>query len=382
MKALFPAVALATALGSIAGHARADLTIGVILPLTGSASSFGIPAKNALALWPDTIAGEKVKMIVLDDESDPTKGNRNARRLISEDKVDMIVGSVLTPTALSISEVAHEGKTVQFALAPIELPEDKGHWVFRIAHSNAVWSSGLVDHMKKNGVKTLGFLGYSDSHGETYLKYVSQLAKEAGITITNVERFSRTDTSVTAQALKVVGSKPDAILVVASGGGAAMPHKALIDRGYKGKIYQTASAAARDYLRLGGKDVEGAFVVVGPTSLPESLPDSYPAKKAAVSFVERYEKLYGANTRNQFSPYVYDPSMILEKVVPEAKKKGQPGTPEFRAALRDALENAGGVVTTQGVLRWTAKDHFGRGDDSRMMATVYKGEWKAITPAP
>ena len=378
MKTIYRATLLAAALTFTASQALADITIGVSLPLTGPASGLGIPSKNGLALWPDNIAGEKVKLIVLDDASDPSQASKNAKRLISEDKVDVILGSSATASAIAMSEVAAEGQTVQLASSPLVLPEGKGAWTFRLPQSTLVMADGIVTHMKKNGVKNFAFLGYSDAYGESWLKDITRMAKLHNINITATERFGRADTSVTAQALKVVASNPDAVVIVASGSGAAMPHKTLIERGFKGKIYQTHSAASRDLIRLGGKDVEGAFVVAGLAVVPESLPDSHPSKKLAVDFVHNYEKKFGDGTRNQFAAHLYDAQIILQKVVPVALKKGKPGTQEFRTALKDALENAGNIVITQGVIRYTPTDHFGLGTDARMMLTIQNGDWKAV----
>jgi branched-chain amino acid transport system substrate-binding protein len=373
-KALF-----AVLLASLSGAALAEITIGVSMPLTGPASGLGIPSKNGFALWPDTIAGEKVKLVILDDASDPAQAGKNARRLITEDKVDLIIGSSATAASMAMADVAAEGQTVQLSSSPVELPPGKGAWTFRLAQSNAIMAAGLIRHMKAGKVKTLGFLGYADGYGESWLREISAAAKAMGIEVVAVERFGRADTSVTAQALKVVSANPDAVLVVASGSGAAMPHKTLMERGFKGKVYQTHSAASRDLIRLGAKDVEGAFVVAGLAVMPEALADSHPSKKLAVDFVERYEKQFGAGTRNQFAAHSYDAMLLLQKVVPEALKKGKPGTPEFRAALKQALESAGNVAITQGVMHYTAADHFGLGSNSRMMLTIDKGNWKALT---
>lgn len=378
MKNAFRLALIASSLTSLASQAYADITVGVILPLTGPASGLGIPSKNGLALWPETIAGEKVKLVILDDASDSTQANKNARRLIMEENADVIIGSTATPPAIAVAQVAAEGQTVQLATSPVELPPGKDGWTFRLPQSNAIMAAAVAKHMKAMGAKTFAFLGYSDAYGESWLKDITQATKEAGITLTTAERFARADTSVTAQALKVVSSNPDAVLVVASGSGAAMPHKTLVERGYKGKIYQTHSAASRDLLRLGGKDVEGSFVVAGLAVMPEALPENHPSKKLAVDFVERYEKQFGAGTRNQFAAHVYDAHLVLQKVIPEALKKGTPGTPAFRAALKDGLENAGPINITQGTINYTSKDHFGLGANSQMMLTVQNNNWKAV----
>ncbi len=378
MKIKLRATLLASALALLAVKAHADITIGAVLPLTGPASGLGIPTKNGFPLWPETVGGEKVKLIILDDASDPTQASKNAQRLVTDDKVDVLIGSTATPAAIAMAEVATASKTPQLSTSPVMLPEGKGDWTFRLPQSNMVMASGVVRHMKGAGVKTVGFLGYSDAYGESWLQEFSKAAKEAGIELITTERFARADTSVTGQALKVVSAKPDAVLVVASGSGAAMPHKTLVERGFKGKIYQTHSAASRDLLRIGGKDVEGAFVIAGLAVIPEALPDSHPSKKVAVDFVQRYEKMYGAGTRNQFAAHTYDAFLLLDKLVPIAKQKAQPGTPEFRAALKEALESAGNVTITQGVIHFTPTDHFGLGSNSRMMLTIENGNWKAL----
>ena len=361
---------------AVAGSALADITIGVSLPLTGPASGLGIPVNNQLKLWPATIAGEKLKIIVLDDATDPTTGVKNAKRFVTDDKVDIIMGSVATPVAIPIAGVAAEAETVQLALSPMPLPPGKDGWTFRMPQSNPVMAHAVIGLMKKQGIKTVGFLGYTDAYGESWLKDFTAEADKNGIKVIATERFARSDTSVTAQALKLVAANPDAMLVVASGSGAAMPHMAIVERGFKGKIYQTHAAASRDLMRVGGKDVEGAFVVSGPAVIAEQLPDSHPSKATAIQFVQQYEKAYGVGSRNQFAGHGYDALLVLEKAVPLALKSGKPGTKEFRAALRTAFETMGRTVVSHGVLNWTKDDHWGYTLETGVMLKVVNGDWK------
>lgn len=365
---------LASAL--IGQSAVADINIGVILPLTGPASGLGIPAKNGIALWPKMINGEKLNVIILDDASDPTTGTKDARRLTSEDKVDILIGSVATPPAVAIADVAAETKTVQISLSPVPLPPGKDNWTFRLPQSNTVMSYAVVEHMKKHNIKTVGFLGYTDAYGESWLKEFTEVAGKAGIKVVATERFERKDTSVTGQALKIAAAKPDAVLIVASGSGAAMPHKEIVARGYMGAIYQTHAAATRDLMRLGGKDVEGAFVVSGPCVIAEQLPNSHPSKKMAIEFVTQYEKVYGTGSRNQFAGHAYDASIVLQKIIPQALQKAKPGTPEFRDALRVALETMGTTTLSHGTIKYTTKDHWGYTNDTGVILKVVNGDWK------
>ncbi|MCX7894202.1 MAG: ABC transporter substrate-binding protein, partial [Burkholderiales bacterium] len=264
--------------------------------------------------------------------------------------VDMIIGSCITTVAAAMAPIAAEAKTVQLAASPVGTPPGQDAWLFRLPQSNDVMAHAMVRHMQKQGVKTVGFLGYTDAYGELWLKAITAEGEKAGIKVVATERFARTDTSVTPQALKLAAANPDAMLIVASGSGAAMPHKAIVERGYKGKIYQTHAAATMDLMRIGGKDVEGAFVVSGPAMVGAQLADNHPSKKAAMDFLAEFEKAYGAGSANQFAGHAFDARIVLEKILPIALRKAKPGTAEFRAALKDAMETMGRTVLAHGVM--------------------------------
>jgi len=357
--------------------AQADITIGISLPLTGPASGLGIPMANYIKLWPQTIAGEKLVVTVLDDATDPTKGVVNAKKFVTEDKVDILMGSAATPVAIAMADTAAESGTPQFMFSPAVLPAGKDAWAFRLPQGNAVMAFAMIEHMKKLGVKTVGFLGYTDAYGESWLTdFKAQSVALGGPQIVAVERFARADTGVTGQALKLVAANPDAILVVASGSGAAMPHMAIVERGYKGRIYQTHAAATRDLMRVGGKAVEGAYVTSGPAVIPEQLPATHPSKALAADFVAKYEKVYGAGNRNQFAAHAYDTVVVLEKVIPVALQKAKPGTKEFRAAIRDAMETMGRTVVSHGVLNYSKDNHWGFTTETGVVLKVVNGDWK------
>jgi branched-chain amino acid transport system substrate-binding protein len=366
---------LALAVMAASAAALADVNVGVVLSLTGPGSGLGIPMQKQLALFPKEIAGEKVNLIILDDASDPGKGVSDTRRLVTEDHVDLILGSCLTPVAAAMAPVTAEAKTLQVAASPVGVPPGQDQWLFRLPQGNDVMAHAMFQHMKKLGVKTIGFLGYTDAYGELWLKAATAEAEKNGMKIVAAERFARTDTSVTPQALKLTSANPDAMLVVASGSGAAMPEKAIVERGYKGKIYQTHAAATPDLVRIGGKDIEGTYVVSGPAIVAEQLPDSHPSKKASIDFVTNFEKANGAGSRNQFAGHSYDFAIVMQKIVPVALKKGKPGTPEFRAALRDAMETMGRTIFSHGVMNWTKDDHWGYTNETGVMLKVADGKF-------
>lgn len=364
------------ALGFVPLAALADITVGVTIGTTGPAASLGIPEKNTFAMMPTTIGGEKVRFIVLDDASDPSTAVKNARKLTAEDKADLIIGSSTVPTSLAVVEVAAETRTPMFALAPLSLPPEKRVWAFAPPQSNALMASAVIDHMAANGIKTMGFIGYNDAFGEGWWRELMPLAEKAGIKIVASERYNRTDTSVAGQALKLLAANPDAVLVVGSGTPAALPQITLVERGYKGRVYQSHGAANRDFIRVGGKSVEGALIPVGPMLIAEQLPDSHPSKKVALEYVRAYEAVHGAESRSTFGGHTWDAGLLLQRAAPEALKKARPGTPEFRQALRDAIENVKDLAATHGVFNMSAADHTGLDASSRLMVRIEGGNWK------
>ena len=361
-----------------AGSAWADITIGVSVSATGPAASLGIPEKQTFALLPQTVGGEKVKYIVLDDATDPSTAGKNARKFTGEDKVDAIIGSTATPTSMAILEVAFETKTPQIAMAPLPPAGDKAPWVFTTPQNFTQMAIAIAAHMAANNVKTIGFIGYADPYGQLWLKAIQGAAEAKGIKITASEAYQRADTSVTGQALKLLAANPDAILIAGSGTPAVLPQSTLIERGYKGKFYQTHGIANRDFLRVGGKNVEGTIFPVGPMLLAEQLADSHPSKKAALEYIKVYEAAHGANSRSTFGGHGWDAYLLLNRAVPEALKKAKPGTVEFRIALRESLENVKELPGVHGVFNMSAKDHNGFDGRAAVMATIENGDWKLL----
>jgi branched-chain amino acid transport system substrate-binding protein len=378
MKVKKLALAQALALVLATGSAWADVTIGVIVSATGPAASLGIPEKQTFALLPATLGGEKVKYIVLDDATDPSMAVKNARKLTAEDKVDAIIGATATPTSAAILEVAFESKTPQIAMAPTAPAPDKAPWLFITPQNFNQMAIAIAAHMASSNIKTIGFIGYADAYGELWLKAMQEAAAAKGITVSAVERYQRNDTSVAGQALKLIAAKPDAILIAGSGTPAVLPQATLIERGYKGKFYQTHGIANRDFLRVGGKNVEGTIFPVGPMLLAEQLPDSHPSKQPSLEYTKLYEAAHGAHSRSTFGGHGWDAYLLLNRAVPEALKKAKPGSPEFRAALRDALENVKELPGVHGVFNMSAKDHNGFDSRAAIMATVENGDWKLL----
>ena len=379
MKSLHSYVA-AAALADCA-IAGADINVGVTLSATGPAASLGIPEKNTFEmLGSPTIAGQKVNFIVLDDKSDTTEAVKNTRKLIAEDKVDVIVGSTVTPNSLAMRDVVVEAEVPMISMAASALiinPADaRTKWVFKTPQNDSLMADAVAVNMRANGVNTVGFIGFADAYGDSWLTEMKRSAQTAGIKIVAEEKYNRNDPSVTGQVLKLLAAQPDAIIIAGSGTPAATPHKDLIARGYKGRIYQTHGVANADFLRVVGADGNGAVLPAGPMLVFEQLPDSNPVKKSAAEYVTKYEAKYGPGSRTTFGGHAWDAYILLQRAIPEALKKGQPGTKAFRAALRDALENVKEANAANGVFNVNAGDHNGFDNRARVMVKIENGTWK------
>jgi branched-chain amino acid transport system substrate-binding protein len=371
--------AIAIAMAAVgAGAAHAEVTVGVTLGATGPGASLGIHYKNAFQLMPKTLAGQPVKYIILEDGSDATNAGKNARKLITEDKVDVVMGSNGVPSSLQIAQVAFETKTPYLVMTPISLAPDKLAWAFIVPQPTELMMGAVAEHMKANRVKTVGFIGFSDAWGDLMHKATEYHAAAYGYKVVTNERYARADTSVTGQVLKIMAANPDAVVVGGSGTGGALPHVALVERGYKGRIYHNHGTVNAEFIKVGGKNVEGAIAPTGPLIVPEDLPANHPTKAVSSEFTKRYETTFGAGTRNAFGGYSHDGVMILGAALPAALKKAKPGTPEFRAALRDSLENVKNVVGAHGVYNMTPANHNGLDERARVLVRVEKGVWRLM----
>ncbi|AKU11687.1 branched-chain amino acid ABC transporter [Azoarcus sp. CIB] len=358
--------------------AHAQVKIGVVSSATGPTALVGIPQKNTVALLPAKIGDLSVEYIALDDASDPTASVTAVKKLISEQNVDAIIGPSGSPNAMGVIQfIADAGVPL---LAPVGTAavvtpmDDKKKWVFKTTQNDDIIATALVEHMVRKGVKTVGFIGVGDPYGENWYKVFSALADKNGMKIVANERFQRQDASVTGQSLKILGAAPDAVLVAAAGGPAVLPQTTLVEQGYKGQIYQTHGAALPDFLKLGGKKVEGTVLAASLMLVLPEIADNHPSKKIAADYIAAYEKAHGTKPAT-FGANVFDAGLLLQQAIPAAAKVAKPGTKEFRAALRDSLEQTRELVGTQGIYNMSATDHSGFDERGRVLIAVRDGGW-------
>jgi branched-chain amino acid transport system substrate-binding protein len=360
--------------------AQAQVKVGVVSSTSGPVALVGIPQKNTVELLPSKVGNLSVEYIALDDASNPTAAVTAFKKLIG-DGVDAIIGPSGTPAAMAVIQLAAEAGVPM--LAPVGgtsvvLPmTDAKKWVFKTTQNDDIIGAALFSHMAKTGIKTLGFLGLSDPYGESWLNVAKALAEKSGIKVVDVERFQRQDTSLTAQSIKLIMAKPDAILIAAPGSSSVLPQTTLADQKYAGQIYQTHGAALPDFLKLGGAKVEGTILAASLMLVMDEVPNNNPSKKIAAKYIADYKAKFGTVPAT-FGANVYDAGLLLQAALPVAAKSAKPGSAEFRKALRDALESVKELPATQGIYTLSPTDHSGFDDRGRELITVKDGAWRLV----
>ncbi|HTI46299.1 MAG TPA: ABC transporter substrate-binding protein [Casimicrobiaceae bacterium] len=361
--------------------AHGQIRIGLMVSATGPTSAIGIPQRNTGDILPRAIGGASVEYISLEDAGDTTRGVQNVKKLIQENNIDALIGPSTTPIAFAILDVIAEGKVPMMATvgtsAVVEPLDAKKRWVYKTTQNDDLIASALLAHMVRHGVKTVGFIGFSDPYGDNWLKVFSALGDRAGVKVVASERYGRTDASVTGQTLKLIAAKPDAMLIAAVGGPAVLPQATLRDQGYKGPIYQTHAVATEDFIKLGKDKVEGTILAAGPMLVIDEIPDSNPTKKVALDYIAKYEKRFGSKPAT-FGANTWDAGLLLERAIPVALRSAKPGTEAFRSALRDALEHEHEVVGCQGVFNMSPENHNGMDERARVLVTVKDGRFRLL----
>lgn len=382
MKSVCLLIMLLTTSVNVAANDR-EINIGVILSTTGAQADMGIPPRNAVALLPKTFSGRKINYIVIDDASDPTTANIAAKKLITKHNVDLILGTTLTPTSLAIIDDAATSGTVVISQAGsmriIHPMDEKRRWVFKVTQNDDDLINAMVKYMKSKNVKTVAWIGFNNAYAEAWWDVFKDIAEANSISVTTKETYNPTDTSTTAQALRAIGTRPDAVLIVAAGLPAATPHLALIASGYRGMIMHSHGSVGSAFLTVGGKAVEGALAVTGLISVPDQISLKNVSAKGAVKFTQLFESTYGVGSGANKAAFTWDSWKLVENALPMALSRAEPGTSEFRLALRNALENTKNLVLVQGVMSLSPSSHRGWiNSGSVVVVRATNGQWKLV----
>lgn len=377
---LFVLAFLALGLITLSSTTRADINIGVVTSSTGPFSLVGIPQRDTAALLPDTIAGQRVRYTSINDRGDGARTLKAFTKLIEKKKVDAIIGPSNSGNAMKVIElVARTGTPM---LAPVGSPAvilpmtpDK-RWVFKTSQNDDLMATALLNHMRKTGVRSIAVVTTDNTFGKSWAKMVKKLTNVMNIEVIATEAFPRKGTLTTQQLQTITQPGPDAILIAAPGSAAVKPQLTLKQHGYTGQIYQSHGAAMKPFLMMGGTHVEDTIIASSLMLVLDEVPDS-PARQVAEKYTKDYTKFFGSAPAT-FGANVYDAGLLLENAIPVALESHSPGTPGFRLALRDALENTRELPGTQGVYNMSPTDHSGFDERGVVLITIKNGQWRLL----
>ena len=366
------------ALASVVAVA-ADLKIGLSVSLSGPNASLGVPfAKGmqaAIAHQPE-IAGRKVQLFVLDNASDATAAARNARKFVDEEKVDVLMGTSGVPASIAMAQVGRESKTPMIGTSPLLLKPAEAEWTVTVAQPTQLMVDAVVARMRRDGVKTVGYIGNSDAWGDLVYDALMKGTQAAGIKVLTDERYARADASVTGQVLRIISARPDAVMTGGAGTPGALPYLALAQRGFKGPIYGQHGLINSDFVRVAGTAAQGSQMPTGPIIVAEQLPDDHPTKRLGLAFRRVFQKVHSEPTTDAFSAYSFDAYQVFADAAARALTKSEAGTPAFREALRDAIFSTREVVGVHGVYNFNPGALTGVDQRARVIVELDKGQWK------
>jgi branched-chain amino acid transport system substrate-binding protein len=361
--------------GADAGSATRDIKIGAVLDITGAGASLGVPERQTLEMLAAQVNagggvnGRKVKLLIEDDQSTEAGAAKAASKLLSTDNVDILLGASRTGPSLAMRPLAEQAKKPMVSLASNQKIVQGSTWVFKTAQNDRVVMERLVGDMKASGFTKIAVARDASGFGEGIPELLTEVGKDAGITVVKVEKFSPDATDFTAQMVNIRGAKPDATLIWGIPPAASLAQVAYKQLGIKAPVYQSHGIGNQVFLDTAGNSANGLRAALGRMLVADQLADSDPQKPIVTKFIADYKAKYGTNP-STFAGHAYDGFMIAIAALKNA------GTDPNK--LRDALESTVSSPGVSGVFTMTPTDHSGLTKEALVMVTVENGKWKVL----
>lgn len=350
------------------------IKIGAVLSVTGPASFLGEPEKNTLLMLQDQVNakgglnGQKVEMIVYDDESDVNKSVMAAKKLLDQDKVAVVLGPSISGNTLAIMKFFSAAKVPLVSCAAAEkivLPVDP--WVFNTPQLDRHAVLKILAEMKKKGFAKVAILTVSDGYGQAGRAVLKNLIPAQGFSLVADEVFGPKDTDMTTQLTKIKGTTPDAIICWGTNPGPAVVARNRTQLGMTIPLYMSHGIASNKFIELAGDAANGIILPAGRLVALEQVPADHPQKKVLDAYVADYQKTYGMPP-SSFGGYAHDAFMLVAEAIGKGKSaKSQD--------IRDNLEKISGFAGTTGVYSYSPDNHNGLDEKAFIMVTIDKGKW-------
>lgn len=365
----------ALAFGAFGIQAAEPIKIGSVLSVTGPAAFLGDPELKTLQLYVDDlnkkggVLGRPLQLVHYDDGSDANKANGFGKRLIEDDKVDVIVGGTTTGGTMSMVPLVEKAGVPFISLAgAVVIIEPVKKWVFKTPHTDRMAAEKVFEDMKKRGLTKVALLSETSGFGQSGKKETEAVAGKYGITLVANETYGPKDTDVSPQLTKIKNTPGvQAVFVFGLGQGPAIVTKNYKQLGITLPLYQSHGVASDEFLKLAGPAAEGVRLPSPAQLIPEKLPAKDPQKPVVTAYEQAYKNAYKTDV-STFGGYAYDGLMLAVDAIKRA------GSTD-KAKVRDALEATKGFVGTSGTYNMSATDHMGLDLSAFRMLEVKNGDW-------
>ncbi|KAB2921306.1 MAG: ABC transporter substrate-binding protein [Dechloromonas sp.] len=369
------AAGAALVLGAFTAQAAEPIRIGSVLSVTGPAAFLGDPELKTLQLYVDDlnkkggVIGRPLQLVHYDDGSDAGKANGFTKRLIDDDKVDILIGGTTTGATMSAVPLVEKAGIPFISLAgAVVIVEPVKKFVFKTPHTDRMAAEKVFEDMKKRGISKVALLSETSGFGGSGKKETELVAGKYGVTLVANETYGPKDTDMSPQLTKIKNTAGvQAVFVFGLGQGPAIVTKNYKQLGITLPLYQSHGVASDEFLKLAGPAAEGVRLPSPAQLIPEKLPANDPQKAVVTSYANAYKAAWKTDV-STFGGYAYDGLMLAVDAIKRA------GSTD-KTKVRDALEATKGFVATSGTFNMSPTDHMGLDLSAFRMLEVKNGDW-------
>jgi branched-chain amino acid transport system substrate-binding protein len=368
----------ALALGALTAQAAEPIKIGSILSVTGPAAFLGDPELKTLQMYVDDInkkggvLGRPLQLVHYDDGSDANKANGFAKRLIEDDKVDVLVGGTTTGATMSVAPLVDKAGIPFISLAgAVVIVEPVKKFVFKTPHTDRMAAEKVFEDMKKRGISKVALLSETSGFGQSGKKETEGVAAKYGMTLVASETYGPKDTDMSPQLTKIKGTPGvQAVFIFGLGQGPAIATKNYKQLGITLPLYHAHGVASEEFIKLAGPAAEGARLPAAALLVANKLDAKDPQKAVAVGYSKAFEEKWKTDV-STFGGHAYDGLMLAVDAIKRA------GSTD-KAKVRDALEATKGYIGTGGIVNMSATDHMGLDLSAFKMLEIKNGDWSLV----
>jgi len=360
-----------------AALAQEPIRIGSFLSVTGPAAFLGDPELKTLEMQIESlnaaggVLGRKLQLVAYDDAGDAEKARTFAKRLIEQDRVDLIVGGSTTGTTMAAVPLVESAGVPFVSLAgAVVIVEPVKKWVFKTPHTDRMACDKIFVDLKARGLQRAALISGTGGFDKSMRAECLKVAPHHGVQIVADETYGASDTDMTAQLTKIKGSGAQAVLNAGFGQGPAIVTRNYRQVGVGLPLYQSHGVASKEYIKLSGPAAEGVRLPAAALLVADLLAAGDPQKPVVTAYRHAYESRYRSEV-STFGGHAYDGLMLA---VGAFKAAG--GTDKAR--VRDALEATRGYVGTGGVVNMSPTDHMGLDLSAFRLLEVKGGAWSLV----